>query len=1055
MNIFKKIIKIKAGEGKMVLTFFFFSFFTVGMGLIAKTARDAYFLSRFEKSLLPLMFLAIAIVIAPILTYYTSLSKKLSPKTLFMITSSIFGSSFIFLQTIMVGNIIPIAYIWIEVAVGITIIQFWTTAGESFEPQQAKRLFGIIGGGGSFAVMLIGMNLKPFVSAFGTDELLFLAAAFLGLTFVFGRMAVQYLIKDQSKGPKKPVNKSQKKKGMDPFIIRIATIVALSAVVTTLVDYQFKMIASSEFPKEADLVAFFGTFYSIAGAASIIMQFFITGPLLSRFGILLGLLILPFFLILGSTSILLAPVLLSASFAKFSDQTFKFTINNSSLELIWLPVPKDIRKTFKPQVTGTIKSIAEGLGGLITFLLVKIVALPYLSFVSLCSIGVWLFTSFKVKTGYVNQLQTAIAKREINFEELNIDVQDAAMVKTIEETLSTSDEIKQLFALEIIEGLPLSSWKKTINELFNNGTPEVRKRILSMAWDEEDVISNGDIIQAMNKSDEVSAEAIIVAGRRKLKDVLPNLETLLDSESQDTCVAAAAAILQVGSGPTDKAQMILNDMLDKEDESTQATALNRLIYNDQILTNEKLVFFLEHESDIISNVALNIAEKRKDEILIPAIISNLSLAKTSIQARQTLKKFSEELIDEQFEQLLQSKETNRKLRLGIIRTLREYPDEASIKLLISQLDNSDQDIYNLVVESLLAIARVDSIGEEYKSRIAHEINTIAKKVYALSECIKMLPQDENQFLMKDFLNNEIQNTLPTLLKLGVLDVPDTPIETYIRTIKSGDSSKLPFLLEFFENIFSKNEREIINPLIEQISLYERSEVGHLHFKSLPNNLDQELINSVYSPNKWESAIALDYLLISNKMDVIKSLDWQKVPNSNANQELIARKIQKNGANLDFIPSDRFKLESEILSMYSTLEKTIILKSVDLFKSIPAENLSRVAQITDEVSYDANNSIFAEGDYGDSLFIVVDGNVRIHKGNQELAMLGKGTCLGEMALLDDEPRSADATVTEDSTLFKIEQEGFYEVMGSQSDIMEGIIKLLTGRLRVANEKMMGK
>jgi ATP/ADP translocase len=1001
------------------------------------------------------MFLAIAIVIAPILTYYTSLSKKLSPKTLFMITSSIFGSSFIFLQTIMVGNIIPIAYIWIEVAVGITIIQFWTTAGESFEPQQAKRLFGIIGGGGSFAVMLIGMNLKPFVSAFGTDELLFLAAAFLGLTFVFGRMAVQYLIKDQSKGPKKPVNKSQKKKGMDPFIIRIATIVALSAVVTTLVDYQFKMIASSKFPEEADLVAFFGTFYSIAGAASIIMQFFITGPLLSRFGILLGLLILPFFLILGSTSILLAPVLLSASFAKFSDQTFKFTINNSSLELIWLPVPKDIRKTFKPQVTGTIKSIAEGLGGLITFLLVKIVALPYLSFVSLCSIGVWLFTSFKVKTGYVNQLQTAIAKREINFEELNIDVQDAAMVKTIEETLSTSDEIKQLFALEIIEGLPLSSWKKTINELFNNGTPEVRKRILSMAWDEEDVISNDDIIQAMNKSDEVSAEAIIVAGRRKLKDVLPNLETLLDSESQDTCVAAAAAILQVGSGPTDKAQMILNDMLDKEDESTQATALNRLIYNDQILTNEKLVFFLEHESDIISNVALNIAEKRKDEILIPAIISNLSLAKTSIQARQTLKKFSEELIDEQFEQLLQSKETNRKLRLGIIRTLREYPDEASIKLLISQLDNSDQDIYNLVVESLLAIARVDSIGEEYKSRIAHEINTIAKKVYALSECIKMLPQDENQFLMKDFLNNEIQNTLPTLLKLGVLDVPDTPIETYIRTIKSGDSSKLPFLLEFFENIFSKNEREIINPLIEQISLYERSEVGHLHFKSLPNNLDQELINSVYSPNKWESAIALDYLLISNKMDVIKSLDWQKVPNSNANQELIARKIQKNGANLDFIPSDRFKLESEILSMYSTLEKTIILKSVDLFKSIPAENLSRVAQITDEVSYDANNSIFAEGDYGDSLFIVVDGNVRIHKGNQELAMLGKGTCLGEMALLDDEPRSADATVTEDSTLFKIEQEGFYEVMGSQSDIMEGIIKLLTGRLRVANEKMMGK
>ncbi|MDG2367163.1 MAG: Npt1/Npt2 family nucleotide transporter [Candidatus Marinimicrobia bacterium] len=1056
MNFIKNIIKIKSGEGKMVLTFFMFSFFTIAMGLVAKTARDAYFLSRFDKSILPLMFLAIAIVISPILTFYTKLSKKLAARTVFMITCSIFAVSFIFLQAIMTGYVIPIAYIWIEIAVAIMIIQFWSYAGESFEPQQAKRLFGIIAGGGSFAVMLIGMTLKPYVKTFGTDELLFISAGFLGLAFLFGNLSIQYFNKDQTKGPKKPIKKVQKKKKMDPFIVGIATIVALSAIVTTLVDYQFKMIASATFPEETDLVGFFGTFYSIAGAASIIMQFFITGPILSRFGILLGLLILPFFLILGSTSILLAPVLLSASFAKFSDQTFKFTINSSSLELIWLPVPPEIRKVIKPQVSGTVKSIAEGIGGLVTFLLVKIIALPYLSIVSLGSIVIWLFTSFKVKTGYVNQLQTAIAKRQIDFEELNVDVQDAAMVKTIEETLSSNDEIKQLFALEIIEGLPLSSWKKTIKRLFNDGAPEVQKRILSMAWDEESIISNEDIIQAMNNNNSVSAEATIVVGRRKLKDALPDLENLLlNSDNQDVSAAAAAAILQIESGPTDKAKMILNNMLDEQDDTTQATALKRLIYNDQILTNDKLKSFLNHNSEIISNVALNIAEKRKDESLVPAIISNLSIAQTSIQARQTLKSFSEELINEQFKQLLESSETSRKLRLGIIRTLREYPNEDSIELLISQLDNNDQDIYNTIVESLLAIARVNPINENKQNQIADEINTIAEKVYTLNECLNMLPDDEHKFLMQDHLNNEIQNTLPTLLKLGVLDVPETPIETYIHTIKSGDPSKLPFLLEFFENVFSKNEREVINPLIEQLPLDERSKIGNLHFKSMPTNFNQKLIESVYSPNKWESAIALDYLLISNKMDVIKSLDWQKVPASNANQELITRRIQKNGANLDFIPPERFKLDTEIISMYSTLEKTIILKSVDLFKSIPAENLSRVAQITDEVTFDANSPIFAEGDYGDSLFIVVDGNVRIHKGAQELAMLGKGTCLGEMALLDDEPRSADATVTEDSTLFKIEQEGFYEVMGSQSDIMEGIIKLLTGRLRVANEKMMGK
>jgi peptidoglycan/LPS O-acetylase OafA/YrhL len=77
LKVIKKLFNVKPGEGKMVLTFFLFSFFNIAMGLTAKTAKDAYFLSRFEKSILPLMFLVIAIAIAPILGGYTKLAKNL------------------------------------------------------------------------------------------------------------------------------------------------------------------------------------------------------------------------------------------------------------------------------------------------------------------------------------------------------------------------------------------------------------------------------------------------------------------------------------------------------------------------------------------------------------------------------------------------------------------------------------------------------------------------------------------------------------------------------------------------------------------------------------------------------------------------------------------------------------------------------------------------------------------------------------------------------------------------------------------------------------------
>ena len=174
-----------------------------------------------------------------------------------------------------------------------------------------------------------------------------------------------------------------------------------------------------------------------------------------------------------------------------------------------------------------------------------------------------------------------------------------------------------------------------------------------------------------------------------------------------------------------------------------------------------MIEFLSNKGTIISNVALKIAEKRNDEELIPAIISNLDVPKTSLQARETLSKYSDEIILNQFESLLSSEETMRKLRLGIVRALRDFPNDESINHLISQLSSTDQDIYNESVDSLLAIARIEPLSEGNINKISEEINSIANKLYALYETIKILPENEDSILIHDYLNNEIQNILPT------------------------------------------------------------------------------------------------------------------------------------------------------------------------------------------------------------------------------------------------------------------------------------------------------
>jgi len=99
---------------------------------------------------------------------------------------------------------------------------------------------------------------------------------------------------------------------------------------------------------------------------------------------------------------------------------------------------------------------------------------------------------------------------------------------------------------------------------------------------------------------------------------------------------------------------------------------------------------------------------------------------------------------------------------------------------------------------------------------------------------------------------------------------------------------------------------------------------------------------------------------------------------------------------------------------STVEKVLFLKGVDLFRGIPGEELSHIAQITDEVEYSPAQEVFKEGDQGDAMYLIVDGKVKVHSGEQIFAELGMKQCFGEMAILDAEPRSASITALSDLT-----------------------------------------
>lgn len=130
----------------------------------------------------------------------------------------------------------------------------------------------------------------------------------------------------------------------------------------------------------------------------------------------------------------------------------------------------------------------------------------------------------------------------------------------------------------------------------------------------------------------------------------------------------------------------------------------------------------------------------------------------------------------------------------------------------------------------------------------------------------------------------------------------------------------------------------------------------------------------------------------------------------------------------------------------TVEKLLFLRNVPLFSSLAAKELGRIATVAEEVIYPAGSTIVREGDYGDCMFLITDGEVAVMRGDHQVALLGPKEYFGEMSILDGEPRAASVVARQDCLLLRIGQREFHEILSRHFDASLSIIRTLCQRLR---------
>lgn len=133
-------------------------------------------------------------------------------------------------------------------------------------------------------------------------------------------------------------------------------------------------------------------------------------------------------------------------------------------------------------------------------------------------------------------------------------------------------------------------------------------------------------------------------------------------------------------------------------------------------------------------------------------------------------------------------------------------------------------------------------------------------------------------------------------------------------------------------------------------------------------------------------------------------------------------------------------------MIPLIEKVMILKGSEFFRNFPGSDLAGIAALADVVYAEPGEVIFEQGAEGSAFYVVVEGAIRISRGQTDLATLGAREGFGEMAILDRETRSATATANVATTLLRLDRDSFDRAVESNPVVARGIYRVLTERLR---------
>jgi len=885
----QRMFSMRRGEVTRASLLFFYLFLIIGAYMMGQAAGNALFLKVYPRHL-PYAMIASALTIGAFVSAYIRLSNRLRLEPLVIASLLFFAlcfTGFWSLTHFKAPWVYLLVYVWVYAMGAMGPMMGWTLANYVLTTREARRVFAFIAAGG-----ILG---GTFMSFFTADVLghghmrpqtLFLAIAFILMVCALlvrllfrstrQRLAAVSFAPTASHMTPKNIRQSFKVIRSSRYLLLVTALIAIGCLTTSIMTYQFLLIANSAYGGPAvRLAAFFARFFGYMGLASLAVQLALTGPLLRAFGIRVALFVLPVALMGGTLGVLIAPTLLTVGFLRGSHYILRYSLDKSSTELLYLPVSPEVKSQVKSFIDTFVWRSADGIAGATLLLFANVLKFSpgHVGLVNLVFLTGWIAVAYGARREYLNVLRLAIERRTLDPERTAASVLDSTTTEVLAHAVEGGGEQQLLYGLSLFEMGGEARFHPVLRRLLDHPSPAVRQRALRLLNDAGDLKILPQVENLLtDESLEVRTEAlhylVVHAGRDPL--------TLLSTEHDfpDYGFQGAVVGFLARTGEPDNlvaAGFILQDMLaragpEAAHSRAEAARVLGVIPPPCGLHAELSKLLLDEDFEVLEQALLSAGKIRGSEFL-PQVIEKLGEPRLRGPARAALVQYGPQAVHA-LRDTLNDAAVPQAIRKQIPKVLGRIPSPDSAAALAECLIQSDPGMRFDVLKALNKLRSRDPDLVPPRSDVADMLDIELMGYYRSFQILAAIDPNAGavipgpssrggESVLTRALRERMAYELERIFRLLALLYPSRDIHNAFLGLTTGTSQRQANAQEVLEHLLQPDlYRRLVKGLDAEVALPEKVDFASRLCGSSVKSRNEALRILLHSEDAWLSACAL-------------------------------------------------------------------------------------------------------------------------------------------------------------------------------------------------------